>query len=146
MNIFEELDVRPYINAHDTYTVYGGSRMPREVLEAMRGISEHFVDYDELQRKAGDRIAELTHNEAAYVTNGASGAILLAAAVCLAGGDAYRFSRLPSTDLRNEVVILNCQHNAYDRAVAAAGGKPVMVGDADETTGEELEGAIGAFK
>ena len=143
MGIFEELGIRPYINAHDTYTVYGGSRMSAETLEAMRQISGHFVDYDELQRKAGEKIAALTRNEGAYVTNGASGAILLATAVCLARGDAYRYMRLPQTDARNEVIILNCQHNAYDKAIAAAGAKPVMIGDADETLPEELAGVIG---
>ncbi len=121
MDIFEESGIRPYINAHDTYTVYGGSRMPLEVLEAMRLISAHFVDFDELRRKTGEKIASLTRNEAAYVTNGASGAIMLATAVCLARGDAYRYMRLPETDSRNEVIVLCCQHNAYDKAIAAAG-------------------------
>ena len=142
MDIFEELGVRPYINAHDTYTVYGGSRMSPEAVEAMRQISRRFVDFDELQRRAGERIAALTHNEGAFVTNGASGAILLATAVCLARGDAYRYMRLPKTDSRNEVILLCCQHNAYDKAVEAAGAKVVMIGDADETTVEELAGAI----
>ena len=142
MNIFDELGVRPYINAHDTYTVYGGSRMPPQALEAMRQISAHFVDFDELQQKAGESIAALTRNEAAFVTNGASGAILLATAVCLARGDAWRYSRLPETDSRNEVVVLCCQHNAYDKAIEAAGAKTVMIGDADETTPEELAGSI----
>ena len=142
MDIFEELGIRPYINAHDTYTVYGGSRMSPEVLEAMRRISEHFVDFEELQRKTGEKIAALTRNEAAYVTNGASGAILLATAVCLARGDVYRYMRLPETDSHNEVIVLNCQHNAYDKAIVTAGAKPVMIGDADETAPEELAGAI----
>ena len=76
------------------------------------------------------------------MTNGASGAILLATAVCLARGDVYRYSCLPEADSRNEVIILCCQHNAYDKAIRAAGAKPVMIGDADETTPEELAGAI----
>ncbi len=142
MDIFKELGIRPYINAHDTYTVYGGSRMPPEVLAAMSRISEHFVDFDELQQKTGEKIAALTRNAAAYVTNGASGAILLATAVCLARGDAYRYSRLPETDSCNEVIILCCQHNAYDKAIMTAGAKPVMIGNADETAPEELAGAI----
>lgn len=142
MDIFEELGIRPYINAHDTYTIYGGSRMPTEAIEAMRQISTHFVDFDELQKAVGERIAALTHNEAAYVTNGASGAILLATAVCLARGDAYRYSCLPHTDEKNEVIVLSCQHNAYDKAIAAAGAKTIMVGDADETLEFDLEGAI----
>lgn len=142
MNIFEELGIRPYINAHDTYTVYGASRMPDAAFEAMRQISEHFVDFDELQAVVGEKIARLTRNEAAYVTNGASGALLLATAVCLARGDEHRFMKLPETDGRNEVVVLHAQHNAYDKAIPAAGAKVVMVGDADETLEIELDGAI----
>ena len=136
MDIFEELGIRPYINAHDTYTIYGGSRMPPDVLEAMRQISEHFVDFDELQRKTGEKIAALTRTAGAYVTNGASGAILLATAVCLARGDVYRYLRLPETDSRNEVIVFSCQHNAYDKAIMAAGAKPI------ETAPEELAGAL----
>lgn len=142
MDIFEELDIHPYINAHDTYTIYGGSRMSREAIEAMRQISAHFVDFDELQQKIGERIAELTHNEAAYVTNGASGAVLLSTAVCLAHGDEYRYSKLPSTDSGNEVIVFNGQHNAYDKAIVTAGASIVMVGDADETLEAELAGSI----
>lgn len=142
VNIFEELNIRPYINAHDTYTVYGGSRMSAETLEAMRQISEHFVDFTQLQKVVGEKIAALTHNEAAYVTNGAAGAIQLATAVCLARGDVYRYMRLPETDGPNEVVVIHAQHNAYDKAIAAAGAKIVFVGDADETLETQISGAL----
>ncbi|NLF28188.1 MAG: hypothetical protein GX592_09845, partial [Clostridiales bacterium] len=110
MDIFDELGVRSYINAHDTYTVYGGSRMSGAAIEAMRQVSERFVDFGELQAAVGERIAHLTRNEAAYVTNGASGALLLATAVCLARGDEHRFMRLPETDGRSEVIVLHAQH------------------------------------
>lgn len=142
MGICEELGIKTYINAHDTYTVYGGSRMSENALRSMDEISKVFVDINELQRVMGEKIARLTHNEAAYVTNGASGGLLLATAVCLSKGDAYKFMRLPETDGPNEVIILNCQHNAYDKAIPAAGAKIVMVGDADETLEAELKGAI----
>ena len=57
--MLEELGIQPYINAHDTYTVYGGSRMGRDVLEAMREISEIFVDIYEVQRILGNRSGSL---------------------------------------------------------------------------------------
>lgn len=144
MDIFEELSVTRYINAHDTYTVYGGSRMAPETLAAMAGAAASFVDLEELQRKLGAAAAELTHNEAAYFTNGASGALLTAAAVCMARGDAYRFARLPALapGTKGEAVLLHCQHNAYDKAIEAAGAHVVAVGDADETLAFDLEGAI----
>lgn len=53
MSVIEELQITPYINAHDTYTVYGGSRMSARTLEDMRQIAAVFVDMDELQLRLG---------------------------------------------------------------------------------------------
>lgn len=144
MDIFEKLGVRKFINAHDTYTVYGGSRMASETLDAMRAISEHFVDFEELQRAVGKRIAEMTHNEGAFVTNGAAGAIQLAAAVCMCKGSDYRYMRLPECgkDMCRDFVVMRSQHNAYDKAIEGAGGRIVEIGDADETLECELEGVL----
>ena len=143
MDIYEILGVKKYINAHDTYTVYGGSRMAPNTLEAMAGAAQHFVDIAELQRVLGDRLARMTHNDAAYITNGASGGILLAAVVCMTGGDMYKYSLLPDADsMKNEIIVMRCQRNAYDKALAASGARVVEIGDADETLEFELEGAI----
>lgn len=142
MDIFKELGIKTYINAHDTNTIYGGSRISENVLRSMMEISRKFVDIYELQSVLGEKIAQLTHNEAAYITNGASGGLLLSTAVCLSKGDTYKFMRLPDTKGSDEVIIFNCQHNAYDKAISAAGAKVVIVGDADETLEVELKGAI----
>ena len=144
MDIFDDLGVTRYINAHDTYTVYGASRMTEQTLEAMCLASKSFVDMEELQRKLGRAAAELTHNEAAYFTNGAAGALTTAAAVCMAKGSAYRFARLPGIvpGTAPEIIRLHCQHNAYDKAVEVAGAQVVDIGDADETLEFDLEGAI----
>ncbi len=144
MDVFEKLGIRKYINAHDTYTVYGGSRMAPETLEAMCAVAGHFVDFDELHRAAGGRIAELTHNEGAFVTNGAAGALQLAAAVCMCRGSAYRYMRLPQCDpeMNRDFVVMRSQHNAYDKAIEGAGGRIIEIGDADETLDFELEGVL----
>lgn len=143
MGFYEELGITRYINAHDTYTIYGGSRMSRKTLEAMREASESFVDIDEMQYVLGKAIAKLTHNEDAYICNGASGGLLLAAAVCMTDGDIFKFSRLPATDnIKNEIIVMRCQRNAYDKAIEASGAKIIEIGDADETLAYELEGVI----
>lgn len=143
MDIFEKIGIRPYINAHDTYTVYGGSRMAENTLDAMKEIAKHFVDFDELQEKVGRKIAEMTHNEAAYVTNGSAGAIQLAAAVCMCKGNAFHFMRLPGcSDINKRIIVMRGQHNAYDKAIEEAGGEIVFIGDADETLEVELEGEL----
>ena len=66
MSVIEELQITPYINAHDTYTVYGGSRMSARTLEDMRQIAAVFVDMDELQLRLGQAAAQLTKNEDAF--------------------------------------------------------------------------------
>lgn len=143
MDIFEELGVKKYINAHDTYTIYGGSRMSVRTLKTMEEMAGAFVDMEELQRVLGDRTAGLTHNEGAYFTNGASGGLLLAACVCMTRGDLYHYRKLPDTeDIPNEILVMRAQRNAYDKAIEASGAQVAEIGDADETLEFELEGRI----
>ncbi|MEZ4834773.1 MAG: hypothetical protein R2873_22770 [Caldilineaceae bacterium] len=85
MAILEKLGLKPIINASATLTKLGGSVMPPEVVEAMADAPRNYVDYHEMQRRVGERIAELTHNEAAYVSSGAAAGLVLATAACVAG-------------------------------------------------------------
>lgn len=71
------LGVEPFINAHDTITRYGGSRMAPRTIEAMAAVSQCFVDLDALQRTLGKQIADLTFNEDAYICAGAAAGIQL---------------------------------------------------------------------
>jgi len=80
MTIYDELGVRTVINAATTLTVVGGSLMADEVLDAMRSAAGAYVDMHELQAAAGQRIATLTGNEAAYVTSGCAAAMTRSAA------------------------------------------------------------------
>lgn len=139
----KEYGIQPYLNAHDTITLYGASRVAQNTKEAVDQISGCFVDIPELQRILGERIAELTHNEAAYIANCSSGAIQLCAAVCLAGGDDFAYKCLPDTLGRpDEIIILHSQHNCYDKALEAAGARLRIVGDADEVLEFDLRASI----
>ena len=121
-SILNELGVVPYINAHDTITLYGASRMEESTIEAMNQMAECFTDIPALQANLGDRIAKMTHNEAAYIANCAAGALQLCAAVCLARGSDYIYRYLPDTKGNpNEIIVLHSQHNCYDKALEAAG-------------------------
>jgi len=77
------LGVRAVINANATVTVLGGSLMPPPVVQAMADAATRFVDLPELHFRVDERLAELTHNEAAYVTSGAAAAITLSIASCI---------------------------------------------------------------
>ena len=87
MSIFEELGLRRYLNAEDTFTSNGASCMSPEVYRAMEEISSAWIDLEDMQRKTGEALAALTHNEAAYVSAGAAHALTLCAAAALSGGD-----------------------------------------------------------
>ena len=53
----------------------------------MNAMSEVFVDMEELLLAAGDEIAKLTGNEAATVTSGASGGLVVQTAAAMAKDD-----------------------------------------------------------
>ncbi len=143
MDIYDELGVRKIINGSATLTALGGSLMPPEVLAAMAEAARHFVSIDELQEKAGQKIAEWTHNEAAYVSCGAAAGMVLSTAACIAGMDADKRSRLPYTDgMKNEVIVHKRGRVGYDFAIRQAGGKLVEIGDESEATSDQLENAI----
>src|SRR5205809_256929 len=80
MTNYESLGIRPIINATATLTRLGGSLMAPEVVQAMNDAARSFIDLHELQRRVGDHIATITHNEAAYVSCGAAAGLVLAAA------------------------------------------------------------------
>ena len=142
MNIYDKLGVKQYINAAATLTMYGGSIMPDEVVAAMKEAAGSYVDIMELHKKAGDYIAKLTHNEAAFISNGAAAGIVLATAAAVAGDDPQRRGQLPESDGKNEIVISRAGRISYDYAVKLGGGKYALYGDAEHATEEQLEAAI----
>ena len=144
MDIFEELGLHRYINAQDTFTTYGASCMPAASLRAMREIASSCVELAEVQAKTGDALAKLTHNEGAYISNGAAGGMMVATAAALARDDEKIFHTLPEiTGPRYEVVMQTAQRNMYDRGCSAVGAKMRYIGTADTApTVEELEAAI----
>lgn len=140
MGIYEQLGVRPIINASATLTKLGGSRMPPEVLEAMRAAAGAFVEVPLMQARIGDRIAELTRNEAAFVSSGAAGGIVLAVATLMAAPNVPEPMAYPMLKgiTKNEVIVFSSQRNGYDFAIVQTGATVVECGD----TLESFEAAI----
>ncbi len=122
MTSYKKLGVRPVINAYATVTKYGGSLMPPEVLTAMTAAANSFVDLAALQRAVGARIAELTRNEAAYVTSGAAAGVLLAAAACVLRKCPEAAKTFPQLDgMPHEAIVQRHHRNGYDFGVQAIG-------------------------
>ncbi len=95
MTIYERLGIRGVINGVGTVTRLGGSLLPPPVLEAMLEASRSYVSLPELQAACGRRIAELTHNEACYISSGAAAGLVLATAACITGNDPEKMALLP---------------------------------------------------
>lgn len=147
MTVYEELDIRPVINAAATLTKLGGSRMPPPVVAAMAEAAQSFVDLHELQRKVGERLATLTDNDACYVTSGAAAGITLAVAACIAGTDPDRMAAFPYLDGRpREVIMHKSQRNSYDYAARQTGARLREIGpeinDLEEAINEKTAAVL----
>jgi L-seryl-tRNA(Ser) seleniumtransferase len=142
--IYRRIGVEPIVNGATTMTYLGGSLMPPEVLDAMRQASESFVDLYELQGAVGRRIAELTHNEAAFISGGAAAGMFLSAVVCMARDAVDGIVRPDELDGRRGDFLIQHQHRIpYDPAIELAGGRLVEIGSPDGTTERDFEAALG---
>ncbi|MGH2457387.1 MAG: aminotransferase class V-fold PLP-dependent enzyme [Chloroflexota bacterium] len=140
--IHERLGLRRVINASATLTRLGGSIMPPEVRQAMVEAGESFVDLIDMQRAVSGRIAELTHNEAAYVTSGAAAGLTLVTAALITGTDEVKAERLPLPDgPKYDVLIHKSQRFGYDHAIRMVGVNLVEFGVGNGAQLWELEAA-----
>ncbi len=131
---FQELGLRTFINAHGTITALSGSLMPPEVRDAWNYATHHYVRLDDLQDKAGERIAELIGCEYATITAGAFSAMTMGTAGVLCGMDEERVRQLPNTEgMKNEIIVLKQEHPiGYVHALKNTGGKLVEVANRQE--------------
>jgi len=142
--IYEELGVKPVINAVGHMTLLGGSMLSPKVSRAMEEANQYFVDMKVLLDRSGQIIAQLLGTEAAYVTPGCCAALALGMAACMTGSDPAKIERLPDvTGIRHEVIIQKGLRYKYERCVTVPGAKLIQVGDESGTRPEQIEAAIG---
>ncbi len=138
---FARFGVSRVLNAAGTLTRLGGANVAPEVAAAMAAAAQASIDIVALQAAASRQISTATGAEAGMVTTGASAALTLSAAACLAGLDVARMERLPATDgMPNEIIMARTQRNAYDRALRTAGAIIRDVGVNDRGTGAGIRG------
>ena len=139
-SVYEELGIRPVINAAATFTKLGGSIMPPEVRAAMTAAADCFIDLYELQEKVGAKVAELTHNEAAFVSSGAAAGIALTVCACMIGDNKDRIFAFPSLEgvEKTEVVVFKAQRNGYDYAITQTGAHVVEADSSLESFEQSL--------
>jgi uncharacterized pyridoxal phosphate-dependent enzyme len=142
-DIYRRLGVEPIINGRSTFTILGGSLMAPPVIEAMREAAESFVDLVELQAAVGRRLAELTRNEAAFVSGGAAAGLFLSAAAAIMRDSDDGILRLDELDGRPADFVIHRAHRIpYDLAIGLAGGRLVEIGGPDGTDEAELAAVL----
>ncbi|MBY2998679.1 aminotransferase class V-fold PLP-dependent enzyme [Rhizobium leguminosarum] len=146
-DIRPSLGLRPVINVSGTMTSLGASIVVPEAISAMASILPHFVEINDLQRKASGVIGRLTGGEAGFVTASCSAGISLAVAGAITGNNLLAIERLPDVvPDKNEVLVQMGHVVSYgapvDQAIRLAGGKVVLVGQATSTHRFHMENAI----
>ncbi|API56207.1 hypothetical protein BMW22_32305 (plasmid) [Rhizobium leguminosarum] len=146
-DIRPSLGLRPVINVSGTMTSLGASIVVSEAISAMASILPHFVEINDLQRKASSVIARLTGGEAGFVTASCSAGISLAVAGAITGNNLLAIEKLPDVvPEKNEVLVQMGHVVSYgapvDQAIRLAGGKVVLVGQATSTHRFHMENAI----
>jgi L-seryl-tRNA(Ser) seleniumtransferase len=146
-DIRPSLGLRPVINVSGTMTSLGASIVVPEAISAMASMLPHFVEINDLQRKASAVIARLTGGEAGFVTASCSAGISLAVAGAITGNNLLAIERLPDVvPEKNEVLVQMGHVVSYgapvDQAIRLAGGKVVLVGQATSTHRFHVENAI----
>lgn len=135
MSIYEELHIEKIINASDTYTRIGGSRMSPRTLEAMEEAAGNFVDIGDLSDSICNAIAARTGNETAFISSGTGACLILTACACMVLGDQDLACRLPDASqcLKNEIIIFQSQKDCpslpYWHLIELSGAKLIPVKD-----------------
>ena len=142
--LMERFEFRPIINAVGYATRVSGSCPHPEIIAAISEASARFWEVDDLLTAASTLIRESTGAEAGIVTSGASAALTLAAAACLAGNDPNIMDRLPDTTgcSRDEIIYPISGPYDYDHPIRLAGAKLVTVDYRADDALAQIEQAI----
>jgi L-seryl-tRNA(Ser) seleniumtransferase len=120
---YTKLGVAKIINAAGTYTFLTAACMPPQVQRAVAQAALHPVRLKELQLAAGEYLAKKLRCEAAVVTSGASAALTLATAACVASANGASPQEIPENvdKMKNEVVVQKAHRYEYDYAMLLCG-------------------------
>jgi L-seryl-tRNA(Ser) seleniumtransferase len=132
---YEKLGVTKIINAAGTYTVLTAAVMPPSVQAAVALAAKHPVRLLDLQKKAGEYLAQRLQCEAAMVTAGASSALTLGTAACIDVMNNVPIQAVPmkvGSLKKNEVLVQKAHRYGYDHAIENCGVRFIEVESMDD--------------
>src|SRR5882762_8816268 len=112
---YDKLGVAKIINAAGTYTALTASTMPPSVQAAVARAAKHPVRLAELQKNAGEYLAQKLKCEAALVSAGAASALTLGTAACVMLANKCGIRDIPNevSHMKNEVLIQKGHRYGY---------------------------------
>ncbi len=143
----DKLGVRRVINVAGNMTSLGASIAKPEVIEAVADILPHFVEIDDLQRRASQAIAKATGAEAGCVTACASAGVSISVAGAMTGANLAAIEALPDTAGLRDTVIVQLGHLCHysapiDQAVRLTGARLRTIGSVNEARPDQLAAAL----
>jgi L-seryl-tRNA(Ser) seleniumtransferase len=126
---YAKLGVETIINAAGSYTYLTAAIMPPQVQRAVAHAALHPVVLQDLQKASGEYIAKRLRCEGAVVTSGASAALTLATAACIAYANNMKPERIPEDvgGAKNEVIVQKSHRYEYDHAMLLCGIRIIEV-------------------
>lgn len=123
VDYYSKLGVPTIINAAGTYTYLTAAIMAPPVQRAVAQAAHHPVRLKDLQRAAGEYIAKRLRCEGAVVTSGASAALTLATAACIAAKGQLKSNEIPlvARERGYEVIVQRKHRYEYDHAMLICG-------------------------
>lgn len=134
VDYYSKLGVTKIINAAGTYTYLTAAIMAPPVQRAVALAAHHPVRLKDLQRASGEYIARRLKCEGAVVTSGASAALSLATAACIAALGNLKSNEIPLTARERgyEVIVQRKHRYEYDHAMLICGVTIREVSGVDE--------------
>jgi L-seryl-tRNA(Ser) seleniumtransferase len=126
---YAKLGVAKIINAAGTYTYLTAALMPPQVQRAVAQAALHPVRLKDLQLASGEYIAKKLRCEGAVVSSGASAALTLATAACIASANGTKPDQIPENvdRMKHEVIVQKAHRYEYDHAMLICGARIVEV-------------------
>ncbi len=145
--IFEQLGLKPVINAAGKMTALGASVLSEQTAAAMVEAGQHFVDLADLFKTADKLIAQATGAEAGFITSCSAAGITIAVAACVTRGDLSRTETLPFIAEPPDEIVIQRGHVIHFGApmiqmIALAGARVVEIGATNRTQPNMLRQAL----
>lgn len=106
MTVQEKFGFRKVINARGPATILGAARVTDDIRQDIYDILGESAEIWELQRRASEKIAELTGAEAGCVVGCSSAGMAIAAAAVLTGNDPAKIKALPDITWAKKKIII----------------------------------------